>query len=85
MSTCLQNFKFEFRGCGRVCPSTFDPVCGSDNKTYSNECFMDMERCRGKRALRTTTTGGAPNAVVDKKHDGKCGEPRTKARNYLYR
>ena len=74
MSHCLKNFKFVFSGCGRVCPSDYDPVCGTDNKTYSNQCFMEMENCRAR------SLGG-----VRRKYYGKCGEPKQKARFYLYK
>jgi len=78
ISRCLNRFKFAFTGCSRVCPTNYEPVCGSDNKTYSNSCFMEMEKCRGR-----SLGFGRP---VSRKFFGKCGEqPLQKARNYLYR
>lgn len=78
ISRCLQTFKFVFTGCSRVCPTNYEPVCGSDNKTYSNSCFMEMEKCRGR-----SLGFGRP---VMRKYFGKCGQqPLQKARNYLYR
>ncbi|XP_067000155.2 serine protease inhibitor dipetalogastin [Anabrus simplex] len=66
---CLVGFVFQ--GCQKICGNYYDPVCGSDNKTYSNECFLELENCRSR-------------SLVTKSHDGKCGHPDIKAKNYLY-
>lgn len=44
------------------CPTKRDTVCGSDGKTYTNQCELDRFNCDNKRS-----------GVVTKKHDGDCG------------
>jgi len=73
LSQCLS--VFQWSGCGRVCPPSLEPVCGSDNKTYLNTCFMEQESCRAR------SLGG-----VYRKHYGPCGQEWKKgARNYMYK
>lgn len=49
--------------CMRPCPLDYNPVCGSDDKTYPNQCALFVaSECEKKPDLSVA-------------YDGKCGEP----------
>ncbi|XP_054168676.1 agrin-like isoform X2 [Oppia nitens] len=43
--------------CNAICNQDFKPVCGSDGKTYTNECILRVEACKTRRSLRIIHTG----------------------------
>ena len=44
-----------------MCAAVYEPVCGSNGRTYSSECLMDADSC----------VGGIRNDLY-KVHDGEC-------------
>ena len=69
LKRCLSNV--QFKGCAKICPPDFEPVCGTDNMTYSNECFLEMENCRSNNTIAIS-------------HYGACGRPEEPSTNFLY-
>lgn len=39
------------------CPSSGVPVCGSNDKPYSNECHLRVDACKRKRAIYVVSNG----------------------------
>ena len=68
MKQCLS--RFHYKDCARFCTETYDPVCASDNRTYSNMCNLENAKCK--------------NASLSLKYYGTCSEPATPVKNYLY-
>lgn len=43
--------------CNAICPYELNPVCGSNGKTYTNECFLRVEGCKARKSLRIMYSG----------------------------
>lgn len=47
--------------CQQQCQGRYDPVCGTDQRTYGNPCELDAMACVLQRDIRV-------------KHKGPCGK-----------
>lgn len=43
--------------CPQVCLPANDPICGSDNKDYKNECEMQVESCKLQKYINVASKG----------------------------
>lgn len=43
--------------CPSVCPTLYEPVCASDDKSYDNDCEMRRKACRDNVELEIVHTG----------------------------
>nr|XP_042902808.1 agrin-like [Parasteatoda tepidariorum] len=43
--------------CTSSCSSDIRPVCGSDGKTYTNECKLRVEACKARKSIRIIYAG----------------------------
>jgi hypothetical protein len=55
-------------GCDKRCPKILMPVCGSDDKTYNNECELGIATCQSSGDVTLKSSGRCPEALV------KCGQ-----------
>ncbi|GFS87145.1 hypothetical protein NPIL_582581 [Nephila pilipes] len=43
--------------CNSICSPDFRPMCGSDGRTYTNECTLRVESCKSRKNIRIIYTG----------------------------
>ena len=43
--------------CNDACPLYLDPVCGSDEITYGNECLLNFASCKSGGKIKKVSDG----------------------------
>ena len=46
--------------CPDLCPRVASPICGSDGRTYENDCAMRRESCKFAKTITLRSRGPCP-------------------------
>ncbi|KAF4033461.1 Kazal-type serine protease inhibitor domain [Phytophthora infestans] len=66
--------------CSFGCPDVYEPVCGSNGKTYSNSCYLRLESCQNNNEITkagnrecasTPTSSTTPSPVTTSTHNAR--------------
>ena len=61
--------------CQRICTQIYQPVCGSDGRTYGNKCEFQKGKCLAGGDLQIVNSGerpGLPTAAVEAEEEEDC-------------
>ena len=67
--TCIEQTSDDVNPpCPFVCQKIYYPVCGTDGKTYSNKCMMDLAACDQNKNIEVVYQAACEDRVI---HSGK--------------
>ena len=55
--------------CKETCSRTVERVCGSDGRSYDNECMLQAEACRTNTQITVASRGRCPGRLDNKPND----------------
>eukprot|EP00090_Calanus_glacialis_P024643 TRINITY_DN38303_c0_g1_i1.p1 TRINITY_DN38303_c0_g1~~TRINITY_DN38303_c0_g1_i1.p1 ORF type:complete len:582 (+),score=148.54 TRINITY_DN38303_c0_g1_i1:141-1748(+) len=58
--------------CPEMCPAVYQPVCGSDNVTYSSACHLRQAECRGMMVIIVQHAGACEETGLEERCPSDC-------------